>query len=131
MNILQSELYHNHGIVVMAIGLFHLRFCLLPEETHRPVSQQALGVPAAWRCAYKQLLAEQDESSCFNCNHQSNLIFEVMYFALEALTRDCVSPQSSLITSVYIFSSLQQSLEEVMYTAAVSTTQQQHYLLLF
>lgn len=64
--------------------------------------------PAAWRCAYKQLLAEQDESSCFSCNHQPNLIFEVMYFALEALTRDCVSPQSSLIKSVYIFSSLKQ-----------------------
>jgi len=112
MNILQSEFVHHHGIVEIAIGLLHLRFCLSPEEAHGPVSQQALRVPAAWRCAHNQLLAEQDESSCFNCNQQSNLIFEVMYFALEALTRDCDGPLSSLIKSVYIFFSLQQSLEE-------------------
>lgn len=101
-----QTLGQNYGLVLMNIGLL-CAFCL-SLEARRPVSQQASGGPAVWRCAYKQLLAEQDESSCFSCNHQPNLIFEVMYFALEALTRDCVSPRSSLIQSVYIFFSLQQ-----------------------
>lgn len=90
----------NYSLVLMDMDL--CTFCLL-SEARRSVSQRASGVPAAWRFAYKHLLAEQDESSCFSCNHQPNLIFEAVYFALEALTRDCVSPWSSLIQSVIYF----------------------------